>query len=111
MIEWVTVNKDSAVGLVVAVVEANVVMMPVISPVVPAPTEPAKEAISKTEAKRDSRSLQIQSRIPIPAGPHTDRTTIDQPRIILRHVNNLGVHRLDHNGLSLRAHLFLRCAL
>jgi hypothetical protein len=111
MIEVVTIDKDSAVRFVVVVVEANVVMMPVISPMVPSPTEPAKEANSKTEAKRDSRSFQIQSRIPIPARPHTDGTPIDQPRIILRHVNNFGVRGLDHNSLPLRAHFFLRCAL
>src|SRR5579872_5135090 len=111
MIEVVTVHKDSAMGFIVVVVEANVVMVPVISPVVPAPTKSAKETNSKPEAKRDSRPFQIQSWIPVPVRPYTDRISVDQPWIILRHINNLGLCWLDHNGLPFVTHIFLRGAL
>src|SRR5437899_27915 len=110
-IEVLTVDKDSAVGDVAVVVEHDSVVMPIVSPVPPAPAEPAEEANSKSEAELHSRSFQIQSRIPVPARPHTKGFSINQPRIILRHINNFGVRGFDHNGLPLRADLFLRCAL
>jgi len=56
VIEVVAVREDSAVGYVVVVVEHDTVVMPVVSPVVPSPAEPAKEADSKAEAKRDPRT-------------------------------------------------------
>ena len=111
MIQVVAVDKDSAVGDVGVVVKNDSVMMPVISPVMPAPPEAAKESHSKAKAERDSRSCKEQSRIRIPARPDADGLPIDEPGIILRHVNNLRVRRLDHNGLALLANVFLRCAL
>jgi hypothetical protein len=48
------VSENSAVGYEPVVVEEDIVVMPVRSPVVPSPAEPAKEADSKAEAKRDS---------------------------------------------------------
>src|SRR5437868_14608070 len=111
MIEVVTIDKDSAVGNVGVVVENDSVVMPVVSPVVPAPTEAAKEADSKAKAKRHSRAGKEQSWVGIPAGPYSDWFPIDDPRVVLRHVDNLRVRGLDHNRLSLFAHLFLRCAL
>jgi hypothetical protein len=54
-IELVAICEHSAVGYVAVVVENNAVMMPIVSPVVPSPPEPAKEADSKAEAKRNPR--------------------------------------------------------
>ena len=56
-IEVVAVHENSAVGFVVVIVETNVVVMPIVSPVVPAPAKPAEEANSKAKAKCDSRTL------------------------------------------------------
>src|SRR5579864_2253110 len=111
MIHVIAVDKDSAVGDVGVVVKNDSVVMPVISPVMPAPPEPAEEAHSKTKAERDSRSRKEQPRIRIPARPDADRFSIDEPGIILRNVNNLRLRGLDHNGLALLAYVFLRCAL
>ena len=88
----------------------NSVVMPVVSPVVPAPAKSAKEADSKAEAKRNSRAGKVQSWIPIPARPDPDGLSIHQPGVVLRHVNNLRIGWFDHNGLPLLAHFFLRCA-
>src|SRR6202521_3841336 len=110
-IEGVVISEDSAVGYVSVVVVNDIVVMPVRSPVVPAPAKSAKIADSKAEAKRDSRAVKEQSRIRIPTWPNPDGLSIRKPRIILRHVNNLRVGRFDHNGLPLIAHVFLRCAL
>src|ERR1700688_2784192 len=110
-IEVVAIGKDSAVGYVGVAVEKNAVVVPIISPMSPSPAKTAKEANSKAKTKRDSRTGKKQSRIRIPAGPDPDRFSINEPRIILRHVNKLRVRGLDHNGLPLLVYFFLRCAL
>src|SRR5271167_2617622 len=109
-IDAVAIGKNSAVGLVAVVVETNIVVMPIVSPVSPAPAKTAKEADPKGEAKRNSRTIKEQARIPIPAGPNPDGFSIDEPWVILGNVHHLRVGGLDHNGLPLLAHLFLRCA-
>jgi hypothetical protein len=110
-IEVVAIDENSAVGNVGIVVKNDAVAMPVVSPVVPAPAESAKEADPKPEAKLNSRTGEKQPWIRIPARPDPDELSIHQPWVIFRHVNNLRVGWLDHNGLPLLAHLFLRCAL
>src|SRR6266404_7078477 len=107
VIEGVVISKDSAVGDVGVVVVDDTVAMPIISPVVPAPAKAAKEADSKAETKRNTRSGKVQSRIPIPAWPGPDRLSIREPGIILRHVNDLRIRGLDHNGLPLLTDVFL----
>ena len=110
-IEVVAIDENSAVGYVAVVVEKNAVMMPIITPVVPAPAIPSKEADSKAETKRNSRTGKKQSWIRIPPRPDPDGLSIHEPWVIFRYVNNLRVGRFDHNGLPLLAHLFLRCAV
>jgi len=58
VIELVAICEHSAVGLVVVMVETNVVVMPIVSPVVPSPAESAKEADPKSQAKRNPRTGQ-----------------------------------------------------
>src|SRR3979411_2373246 len=106
VIEGVVISEDPAVGDVSVVVINDIVVMPVRSPVVPSPAKPAKIADSKAQAKRNSRAGKVQSWIRIPTWPNPDRLSIRKPGIILRHVNNLGVGRIDHNGLPLLAHVF-----
>src|ERR1039458_3120819 len=77
-IEIIAIDENSAVGDVGAVVESDPVIMPVISPVSPAPAKPAKEADSKAEAKRNSGTIKEQPRIPIPARPDPDGLSIHQ---------------------------------
>src|SRR6266852_3855859 len=111
VIEAVSIGENSAVGLVVVMIETNVVVMPIRSPVVPAPPKPAKVSDSKAETKRNPRSRKIQSWIRIPSRPDPDGCSIREPRIIFRHVNDFRVSRFDHNGLPFLADLFLRCAI
>src|SRR5207245_7292919 len=110
MIHVVAVDKDSAVGDVGVVVKNDSVVMPVISPVMPAPAEPAKESHSKAKAERDSRSCKEQHRIRILPRPDADGLSIDETGIILRHVNKLRVRKLDHKGLARLANFFFPCA-
>src|SRR6202020_2285155 len=109
-IEVVAIDENSAVGNVAVVVEENSMPTPVVSPVSPAPAKSAKEADSKAEAKRDSRAANVESRIRIPARPDSDGSSVHQPRVILRHVNNLRVGGFDHNGLPLLTYFLLRRA-
>jgi len=111
VIEVVAIDEDSAVGDVGVVVVNDSVVMPIISPVVPSPAKPAKEADSEAEAKRNPRTGKEQSWIRIPAWPDPDGLSIGEPRVVLRHVNNLRVGGFDHNCLFLLGHLFLRCVL
>src|SRR5580704_4729183 len=105
-IEMVAIDEDSAVGLVGVVVETNIVVMPVVSPVVPAPAKPAKKADSEAETKRNSWNPKVKPWIRIPARPDPDRISIDEPRVVLGNVNNLRIGWFDHNGLPLVGHLF-----
>jgi len=107
VVKGVVISKDSAVGDVGVVVVDDTVMMPIISPVVPAPAKTAEEADSKAEAKRNTRSGKVQSWIPIPAWPDPNRLSIREPGIILRNVNDLRIGWFDHNGLPLLTHFFL----
>src|SRR5437870_4518953 len=90
-IKVVAIDEDSAVGDVAVMIEKDTVVIPIRSPVVPTPAKPAKEADAKAETKRKTRTCKVQSRIPIPAWPDPDRLSIDEPRIVLRHVNNLSI--------------------
>src|SRR5580692_144622 len=109
-IEVVAIDKHSAAGNVAVVVEENSMTTRGVAPVSPSPAKSAKEADSKTEAKRDSRAAKVESRIRIPARPDSDGSSIHEPRVILRHVNHLRVGGFDHNGLPLLTYFLLRCA-
>ena len=100
-IERIVVEKRSAVGFKVTVIEKNVVVAPVRVPVVPSPTESTKEANTKTQAESNAWAGKKQSRIVIPAGPHSYRRSIHEPRVILWNVNDLRVSGLNHNCLPL----------
>ena len=75
-IERIVVEKRSAVGFKVAMIEKNVVVAPVRVPVVPSPAESAKEANTKTQAKPNSWPGKKQSRVVIPAWPDYYRRSI-----------------------------------
>src|ERR1700692_1825090 len=77
----------------------------------PPPPTPAEKANSKAESKCNARAANVQSRIRIPSWPYSNGRSIHEPRVIFRHVNDIGIGWFDHNGLTLLAHLFLRCAL
>ena len=107
VIKGVAIGEDSAVGNVAVVVEGDAVVMPVISPVVPAPAKAAEEANTKAETKRNSRSGKVQPWIPIPARPNSEGLSIHEPGIVFRHVNDLRISRLDYDRLPLLGHVLL----
>ena len=56
VIEIVAIDEDPAVGDISVMVENDSVVMPVISPAVPAPAKTTEKADSKAEAKGNSRT-------------------------------------------------------
>src|SRR6266852_5293776 len=68
-IEVIAIDEHSAVGYIAVVIKKDIVVMPIRSPVVPTPTEPAKEADSKAETPCQAWPGKVQSRIPVPVWP------------------------------------------
>lgn len=110
-VEVIAINENSAVGHVTVVVEKDAVMVPIRSPMVPAPAKATKKANAEAETKSDSGTRKVQTGIPVPAWPHRNRSAIHKPRIVLRHVDHLGVGRFDHDRRSVVGHLLLWRAL
>src|SRR5712691_9006567 len=90
-IEVIAIHEHSAVGYVAVVIKKDIVVMPIVPPVSPAPAKIPKESDSKAEAPCKAWPGKVQSRIPVPAWPDRKRLSIDEPRIVLRHVNDLWV--------------------
>src|SRR3954463_4820897 len=105
-IEVFAVREDSAVRYEPMMVEKDIVVMPIRSPVVPAPAKSTKEADSEAEAPSDAWPGKVEPRVPVPVRPDADRRSINQPGIVLRNINHFWIGRLDHNGLILLRHLF-----
>src|ERR1700680_1693076 len=106
-IEVVAIDENSAVRYVGVMVVNNSVVVPIVSPVVPAPAKPTEEADCKAEAKRNPRTGKVKSRIRIPTRPDPDGLSIHEPWVILGNVNHLRLGWFDHDGFPLLAHLFL----
>src|SRR5438067_12962068 len=97
----VAIYKRSAVRDVDVTVVNDGVVMPVRSPAIPPPSEPAKATDRITYTKHNSWFGNEQSWIPIPPRPGDERRTIHNPRVVFGNVNNFGVGWRDHNCLSL----------
>lgn len=63
VIEVVTIDKDSAVGHVAAMVEHNPVVVPIVSPMSPSPAEAPKKSEAEAETKCNSWTADVQPRI------------------------------------------------
>jgi len=71
---------------------------PVESPMRPAPAIAAVETDSEADAERKVWAAIPDAGIRVPSGPGDNRTAVNQPGIISRNVNYLGVSRLNGNG-------------
>src|SRR6267378_8560783 len=107
-VEVVAIDEGAAVRDVSVVVEVHPPVVPIGVPVVPSPTESAEEADPPTESERNPRADSIEAGVPEPAWVSDQRRTIDRPRVVFGHVDDLGVCRLDHDRLALRGDVFLR---
>src|SRR5882724_3284583 len=106
-VEVVAIGEGAAVRDVSVVVEVHSPVAPIGVPVVPPPTESAEEADPPTESERNPRADGPEAGVPVPAWVSDQRRTIDRPRVVFGHVDDLGVCRLDHDRLALRGDVFL----
>src|SRR5882724_2621166 len=100
-VEVVAIGEGAAVRDVSVVVEVHSPVAPIGVPVVPSPTESAEEADPPTESERNPRADGPEAGVPVPAWVSDQRRTIDRPRVVFGHVDDLGVCRLDHDRLAL----------
>src|SRR5437016_11018899 len=103
----VAIYKSSTVGYVDVAVVNDPVVMPVRSPVMPSPSEAAKETHRIANSKQNSRCGNIESRVPIPSRPSDQGRTVHNPGIVFGNVNNFGIGWRDHNCLSLLRDILL----
>ena len=94
-VEGAPVIKRVAPGVVPAAAKSRVMVVPIESPVIPAPSKTSEEADSEAGAKREVRAAIPDSRILVPSRPRPDWTSVGHPRIIGGDVNDLGVGRLN----------------
>src|ERR1700730_14178998 len=102
-------DRSTARNVGVVVVNYRSVI-PVGPPVMPPPAVATEVPESKAYAKRNSRSVKVESGVWIPARPDCYRRPIDQPGIVLRHVHDAGVCWLNSDRLALRGYRLLSCA-
>ena len=77
----------------------------------PAPPKSSKKADPEAEPKSNPYSGQKKPRLRIPAGIRNDRITVHQPWIVLRHVDYIGIDRLNYDGVALILYLLLFIAI
>jgi hypothetical protein len=106
--EIIPVHNRPAVGDPrIVVVNNPPAVVPVVSPVVPSPPEAAEESDAEPQSEGDSRAIQKQSWIRIPAGKDCERSTVYQPRIVLGYVDLVGHSRLNYDRFIFGGHLLL----
>src|SRR5258708_24975443 len=101
VIEAIAASKNSAVGNIPVVIECDVMMAPIESPMVPSPAKATEEADAKTETKTYDRARIEEARNRIPARATHQRRSVHQPRIVLRNVHYLRDSRLNSHWQSL----------
>ena len=105
----VAIGESPAVGDVPVMVVYQVVVVPIGSPVMPAPAKPSEDANS--HAERNPWPLDEGARNPDPSWIERKGVPVDDPRIIFRHVNDFRVCWFNHDRLSLGRDGFLLRAL
>src|SRR6266850_4821817 len=111
MAEIVAIDERVAMRDVGIVVVDHAPVVPVVSPVVPTPAKSAEVADAKAVAEIDTRLAEVESRERIPTRIDPYRSSVHDPRIVLRHVNHFGVHRLNDDGGALGRNGLLRSRL
>ena len=104
----VPVVKRIAVGVIPAAVKSCIMVVPIGSPVVPAPSKTSEEADSEPDSEREVRAVIPDSGIRVPSRPGHDGTSVNHPRIIRGDVNDLGIGRLNDDRRPLCLYDLLR---
>src|ERR1700739_5044031 len=77
--EVAAIGKSCAVRDVGPVVVDDRAVPPIAAPVVPTPSEASEKADSEADAERNAASRDIEPPIGVPAGPHRDGPTKNNP--------------------------------
>ena len=100
-VESVAVIKGAAVGGIPRVVENRVVVMPIATPMVPAPSVVTKKPDAEAHSEEERRAFIPNARIGIPARPGDNWVTVHDPGIVRRNVDDFWADRLDLECRSL----------
>ncbi len=70
-------------------------VMPIGPPMMPAPTITSVVANAEANSEEQGRAVIPNARIRIPTRPGDNRTSIDDPGIVCRNIDDVGADRLD----------------
>src|SRR6266446_5471430 len=104
----VPVIKGVAPGVVPVVVISYGSVVPIRSPMMPAPSITSVEADSEADPERQIRAAIPNSGVWVPPRPRYYRTSVNQPRIIRGDVNDFGASRLNDDGRAFVRYGLLR---
>src|SRR6516225_7768139 len=107
----VSVVKRAGPGVVPVVVISYVSVMPVESPMTPAPSKTGEETDSEADSERKVWATEPNSGIRVPVKPRGDWVSVHQPRVVGRNVNDTGVRRFNDDRRALRRYDLLRRGL
>src|SRR5580700_123804 len=101
VVEAVTVREHPSVGNVGVMVEHHAAAAPIGAPMVPSPAKSRECRDPDAQAEQHLRLADEQPRLRDPTGIFSDRRTVDAPGIVLRHINGIGICRLNSDCRSL----------
>ena len=107
----VAVIESSALGVVVIVIIDRVMVVPIISPVIPAPAKTAVPADAEANSEGEVWAAKPDAGIGVPTGPGDDGSAIDYPGIVGGHVNHVRLSRLNDDSRALGGDGLLGCVL
>jgi len=96
-VEVVAIDDRSAVRNVGVVVVDCCPAMPVVSPVVPAPSISTKKANSEADSKSNPHSAQEDPRHGVPTRVCNDRIAVHEPRIVRGHIDHVMIGWFDRS--------------
>lgn len=111
VVEVVAIHNRAAVGDVSVMVEHRAAIVPVISPVIPAPAKSSEETDPKSSAEVESWATIKDSGHGIPTRVGQNGVSVYDPWIVSRHVHNVRIRRLNDDRVSLSRHLLLVVAV
>src|SRR5208283_4758555 len=107
----VPVVKRAAPGVVVVVVIVHVSVVPIASPMIPAPSPTSEPTDSEADSEPEGWAVIPNSWIRVPIRPRLDWVSVNHPRVVGRNINHLGASRLNDDRRPLRVYGLLRRGL
>src|SRR5271166_1475990 len=103
----VPVVKRAAPGVVVVVVIVHVSVVPIASPMIPAPSPTSEPTDSEADSEPEGGAVIPNSGIRVPIRPRGDWVSVNHPRIVRGDVNDLRVSRLNDDRRALGGYSLL----